>query len=149
MDPLDRLRRLIALASNPATPTEEARTSAMIVVKMIVEKKIVLSLLADSKRTTEEMWEEIARATGGAASRPRRRAPKSTPPPRDEEIPQKRIRAKFSSRCGRCAAYLAVGEEIWWTKGLTPHCVPCGPITKHPDPSEGEDEDGWVDMGNL
>ena len=44
MDPiLDRLTKLLALATNPSTPVEEARSAALIAVRTIVEKDVRLS----------------------------------------------------------------------------------------------------------
>lgn len=49
-------------------------------------------------------------------------------PTAGEATPQKKIRAKFASRCGRCGNFIVVGQAIHWTSGRAPHCEPCGPI---------------------
>jgi Protein of unknown function (DUF2786) len=92
---LDRVRKLIALASSPNE--HEARNAAMLAVRLIREHRLVLS--APARRIS------TPRATARA-----------TPPrgARRAREPAEEIRSPLGGDCVGCGGRYRRGETVWW-----------------------------------
>lgn len=99
---LEKIRALLARAVHPTTPSEEARTSAHLAVRLIVSNDFTIG------------------ANGHARS-----APPPPPPPPPPEPKRSRssgssyavLSSKYDGRCVACAKPYAVGDRITWRRG--------------------------------
>jgi hypothetical protein len=89
---IERARRLLARATHAATPSEEARTSAMVLARLIVAHAIELvpAGLLDSLRSREELPLVAVRL----------------------------IRSRYAGFCAVCARRYNVGDWVAWSRDL-------------------------------
>jgi len=123
VDPLLRLKFLLALATNESTHEEEARTAAMLAAKLIVSKGLVVSLPRSDDVETAFLDSILGRS---------RSAPPPAPPPRraavedSDDLRSRRVRTRFAHRCRRCGTMVGVGDVGWLQNGVV-NCDDCGP----------------------
>jgi hypothetical protein len=115
---MDRLHKLLAMAKSPVE--EEARTAALMAVRLIHEHKIELRL--PSKGYPIGVTEPLT-SWDWKPSEPAKPKPPSTPPPKPpprvpkyQEVPVSLV-AKFGGVCKQCARHYSAGESILWLKG--------------------------------
>lgn len=114
---LTRAQQLIALAVCDTTPQEEARTAAMVAVKLISENDLLAAPRPEQdlrKWFDDMMWSVRGQAVDVDVPPP---APAPTPSPKG-----KNMKAKFKGTCVSCGKTVAKGEPIVWSKrGGTRH----------------------------
>jgi hypothetical protein len=102
-DIAERVRALIARAVHPNTPTEEARTSALIACQTIEKRELAvvprLEIAVASHHVTLE--------------------------PDPDPEPRRRISARYSGYCKCCHRHWWKDEEIWWARGRGATCYSC------------------------
>lgn len=91
-DPLERIRKLMTLALGEATPAEEARTAAMLAVRLI-----------------QKLSDESPDGRLPAVSRPTR--PGAEARPRDSEAAQKRWREAWERAADQQIRYIRYTQE--------------------------------------
>lgn len=109
---LERLRDLLARALHEETPTEEARTCAMQICRLIQKHNLVV--------TTAYTAEDISSAFESARKKKYRRRVDE-----DVEHEGRWIRSRFDSICIRCAASIPVNTRCFWVKGQGVTCAGC------------------------
>jgi hypothetical protein len=97
----EKVDALVARALNAGSSTEEARTSAMIAVKLIAGH----GLLEQNAQPPRVIYVEVNRPA---------------PPPS-----RRVIRSKFAGQCRACGAHHIIGASIAWSKTEGVVCVPC------------------------
>jgi len=159
VDPiLDRLTKLLALATNPSTPVEEARSAALIAVRTIVEKDVRLSRASTgaprpppiegfqyrhssdfrahpgSREDLAAFFENLFRATesqivnDAESAKAAFQAKARTRRRRTAGESSTPMKAKFQGRCGTCGDVVEPGDPIFWRQASPPNCERCGPI---------------------
>lgn len=109
----DQLSALLSRAAHPATPEEEARTSAVILCRAIVADRWELCPTG----TTESLKKKAAPPTP-RPSQPRR-------PTNGGPVQTIKISAKFAGACRTCGVRHDAGDVIAWRKGAGTWCLDC------------------------
>lgn len=127
-DPLEKIRALIHRAVHPSTPIEEARTAAIIALRMATEAGLELAPasdraeLAEFRKSAERFREASARVTkNGSGSAPfdvtqafrRRPQKRERPPASDYAI----IVSMYRGYCRACRRQYDEGDEIAYRRG--------------------------------
>ena len=111
-DIIDRLHKILAMAESPVE--EEARTAAIMAVRLIKKHNVQLSMPG---RNTEDLFEHFRRPP--PAAKPPKPPP---PPPKSGRVPRFGERpvpmtAKYISTCRVCGKDCFEGDRVWWLKG--------------------------------
>lgn len=117
---LDKIQALISRAAHPETPVEEARTSAVIAVKLIVDHKIELvdpGTVADNEiqSTIDDLFNDFF----SNFVRPKRRRSRRKSPPVKRTVYTAHCPAAIAQffRCECCGAPVRPGQRIHWVDG--------------------------------
>lgn len=127
-DVMDRLRKLLAMAESPVD--EEARTAALLAVRLIKEHKIELALPGNKPPAAAGAPPPpTPRATGAPWPPPnpfrndpfREPTPPPPPPPPATRAyrfggPPVRLFAKFAGACAHCNRSFARDAEVFWMR---------------------------------
>lgn len=124
-DRIERVRKLVALAADANTPSEEARNAAVAACRIIVEQKLTISngggvsafdeIFASAVRDMERAGEDSFDEAIG-----RRRWPGAGPTPKGRPAAPKRdtsetlITARSAGFCAACGDAYAQGERVVW-----------------------------------
>lgn len=138
-DILNKIRKLLTLATNAATTEEESRTVAMKAVRLIVEHKIVLTTNgarpsarhpppppSTPPRDDVDYEEEFGDIFGRRAKRDPGRYDSYVPPPKVPGEKWVRISAAYDGRCMVCKKAFPAGTTIFWGKDVGSSHVECG-----------------------
>jgi hypothetical protein len=118
VDAIERVRKLIVLATTEGTPEQEARTAALLAVRIIAREKLNVSRDGmNGPRDMRKMFEDLVNGT-----------PVRPPPPGYDyhAVPKRKIRAKYPGRCGTCGDSFEEGAVIFWSVLGGVDCGTCG-----------------------
>lgn len=108
-DVVDRVRLLIALATDASTPSEEARTAAMRACALIVRENLIDSKPVVVEVPTTEAGARSPRRWGDIGPRPRGRAV-------DRDEVDQIIEARAAGTCAVCRRSYAKGDRVVFQK---------------------------------
>jgi hypothetical protein len=115
---VDKVKALISRATNETTPTEEARTSAMIACKLIARDDLLAAAPAPrASRPKRDPYEDFYRGPNRGAWPP--------PPPPRPKPDLRTIRARYGGTCHSCHRPFPEGAEVVWAKGKGSAHVAC------------------------
>jgi len=127
---------LLARAAHPGTPEQEARTSAMILVRRIateglelcptgtaLELAMLRAQVAQLNSALSIAQIKLSKKTTEVRSEARRSRSKKVAA--KVMTPRRIIRADFASVCTSCGDPFAVGDRVAWRKGEGCLCLNC------------------------
>lgn len=89
---------LLAKAAHPETPIEEARTAAMLLVRLMVAHDLTLTAKRSLGLISWQQW-----VPSGA----------------------RHISTSFDSHCKACGGNVYAGMRVWWVRGVGVYCSEC------------------------
>jgi hypothetical protein len=135
MEQISKFKALLSRATHDATPVEEARTSAMILAKLIVAEKWepgsagssvearaeirkLATLLFQSRQTESNLRAQISKLESGASASASASASKS-------RVAERWLLTRFACQCRDCGKPMAKGTRVFWRRDETGSSVTC------------------------
>ena len=116
----DRLRQLVALATNPATTEEEARTTALVACRLIMKEQLLDKLCTPVSSTAAPLRKHVGATRRPINPAPPSPSPSSPPPAPTAPAPPATLRrvmkSKYPGSCHVCHKDYAPGDPIAWAK---------------------------------